>query len=294
MRLFSFLTIACTALIGTAHLQAQSPEELAARQCRSIHMAHDGLPSQATALYNEVTPRTTARGTYFCAMNFDDGYIGFQEQANGQKVIIFSIWDPIAHGDNPNSVPEEDRTKLLSLGPDARSARFGGEGTGGQSFVDYPWTLGEKMRFLVCLKRDGKFKEISGFYYNNKTKSWNLISKWKTHSSEKELSFAVGFIEDFRRNFESAKQARSAIFGPAFAYKDGGWTPNNKVRFTGDPTPSLNVMAEIQKNGSVLMQTGGDTKMNEFKLFEQKNLPEGLKPKEPGKEVTRIIQEHTK
>lgn len=34
-------------------------------------------------------------------MNFDDGYIGFQEQSNGKKVIIFSIWDPVAHGDNP-------------------------------------------------------------------------------------------------------------------------------------------------------------------------------------------------
>ena len=39
-------------------------------------------------------------------------------------------------GDNPNSVPEEERTKLVKLGENARSGRVGGEGTGGQSFVD--------------------------------------------------------------------------------------------------------------------------------------------------------------
>ena len=46
--------------------------------------------SQASALYNVVKAKTSVPGTYFCAMNFDDGYIGFQEQSNGKKVIIFS------------------------------------------------------------------------------------------------------------------------------------------------------------------------------------------------------------
>ena len=107
------------------------------------------------------------------------------------------------------------------------------------------------------------FKDISGYYFNNKSRSWDLISKWKTHSSEKELSFSVGFVEDFMRNFESAKKARGAFFGPSFAYKDGKWHPNTSVTFTGDPTPSTNVMANIQPDGSVLLQTGGTTKMTD-------------------------------
>lgn len=253
-----------------------------------------GHPAQASALYNEVKAKTSVPGTYFCAMNFDDGYIGFQEQSNGKKVIIFSIWDPVAHGDNPNSVPEEERTKLVKLGENARSGRFGGEGTGGQSFVDYPWTVGENMRFLVCVKKMGKFKEISGYYFNNKDKSWDLISKWKTHSSEKELSFSVGFVEDFMRNFESAKKARGAFFGPSFAYKDGKWHPNTSVTFTGDPTPSTNVMADIQPNGSVLLQTGGETKMTDFKLFQNRPLPQDANPVQPDEVVTRLVQENIK
>ena len=75
------------------------------------------------------------------------------------------------------------------------------------------------MRFLVCVKKMGKFKEISGYYFNNKDKSWDLISKWKTHSSEKELSFSVGFVEDIKSKYQSAKKSRGAIFGTSFDYK---------------------------------------------------------------------------
>ena len=295
MRLFSATAVVCASLLATvSFVHAQSPEVLAKRQCRSVHIRQDGHPAQAAALYNEVKARTSVPGTYFCAMNFDDGYIGFQEQSNGRKVIIFSIWDPVPHGDNPNSVPEKERTKLLKLGENARAGRFGGEGTGGQSFVDYPWEVGENMRFLVCIKKMGAFKEISGFYFNNKTNSWDLISKWKTHSSKKELSYSVGFVEDFMRNFESAKKARGAFFGPGFAYKDGKWFPSTGVTFTGDPTPSTNVMAEIQPNGSVLLQTGGETVMTDFKLFESRPLPQDIKLAPPGEDVTRLVQEHTK
>ena len=153
MRLLSSAAVICAALFSGTILHAQDPELLAKRQCRSVHINQQGHPSQASALYNVVKAKTSVPGTYFCAMNFDDGYIGFQEQSNGKKVIIFSIWDPVAHGDNPNDVPEEERTKLVKLGKDARSGRFGGEGTGGQSFVDYPWAIGENMRFLVCVKK---------------------------------------------------------------------------------------------------------------------------------------------
>ena len=96
------------------------------------------------------------------------------------------------------------------------------------------------------------------------------------------------------RNFESAKKARGAFFGPSFAYKDGKWFPNTSVTFTGDPTPSTNVMADIQPNGSVLLQTGGDTKMTDFKLFQNRPLPQDANPVQPDEKVTRLVQENTK
>ena len=241
MRLFSATAVVCASLLAAvSFVHAQSPEVLAKRQCRSVHIRQDGHPAQAAALYNEVKARTSVPGTYFCAMNFDDGYIGFQEQSNGRKVIIFSIWDPVSHGDNPNSVPEEERTKLLKLGENARAGRFGGEGTGGQSFVDYPCEVGENMRFLVCIKKMGPFKEISGFYFNNKTNSWDLISKWKTHSSKKELSYSVGFVEDFMRNFESPRKraARSSVPALRTRTANGSPAPALPLRATPPPPPT--------------------------------------------------------
>lgn len=87
---FSATAVVCASLLAAvSFVHAQSPEVLAKRQCRSVHIRQDGHPAQAAALYNEVKARTSVPGTYFCAMNFDDGYIGFQEQSNGRKVIIF-------------------------------------------------------------------------------------------------------------------------------------------------------------------------------------------------------------
>ena len=78
MRLLSSAAVICAALFSGTILHAQDPELLAKRQCRSVHINQQGHPSQASALYNVVKAKTSVPGTYFCAMNFDDGYIGFQ------------------------------------------------------------------------------------------------------------------------------------------------------------------------------------------------------------------------
>ena len=89
------------------------------------------------------------------------------------------------------------------------------------------------------------------------------------------------------------RKARGAFFGPSFAYKDGKWHPNTSVTFTGDPTPCTNVMANIQPDGSVLLQTGGTTKMTDFKLFQNRPLPQNIKLVLPDKAVTSLVQRRT-
>ena len=81
------------------------------------------------------------------AAGFRHGYFGIQEQANGRKVVIFSVWDP-TKGNNSNAVPEEQRVEVLFKADDVVARRFGGEGTGAQSFFEYPWKIGETCRFL--------------------------------------------------------------------------------------------------------------------------------------------------
>ena len=274
-------------------------EELAKRQCRSVHLQHGSIPAQSTALYLQATPLKSAPGTYFCAANFNDGYIGFQEIWDGKKVIIFSIWDPGSMTDNEKDVEEKDRTRLLALGENARSGRFGGEGTGGQSFCDYDWKLNQPMRFLVMRKpapQKGQ-KIIAGYFFNHQTKKWQLISAWQTHSSPEEFSFASSFVEDFRRNYESTKHVRSAVFGPVFAYSpEKKWIAMNQVAFTADPTPSSKVNCSYQPEYKAFaLTTGGETSLGDFSLFTSKPLPkEAQQAPCPEKEIAPVLESFLK
>jgi hypothetical protein len=118
----------------------------AIRAARSVHLSY--AAPKAEWYYNEVTVEKSVPGSYFMVCGFRHGYFGIQEQANGRKVVLFSVWDP-TRGDNPNQVPEKDRVEVLYHADDVLARRFGGEGTGGQSFFEYPWKVGETYRFAV-------------------------------------------------------------------------------------------------------------------------------------------------
>ncbi len=293
--LASVLLAATSVTLATADT---SPEELTKRQCSSVHLRHAPIQRSSQAIYLQAEAVSSAPGTYFCAGNLDECYIGFQEIGPDRKVLIFSVWDPVAHGDNPNDVPESEQVQSIGHHENAEVSRFGGEGTGGKSFLAYPWEIGENLQFLVINKPLGnKFKEIYGYFFNNHTKQWELISAWKTHSREGELSFAVSFVEDFRRNYESTKHIRSAKYGPNFSWtKEKGWIPVTNGTFTKDPTPSEHIAAEvIPAEQRFLIQTGGDTKMGEFKIWGTRELPaDSIKMTAPGKDVQDIVDKTLK
>ncbi|MEG2327782.1 MAG: DUF3472 domain-containing protein, partial [Akkermansia sp.] len=271
-----------------------TPVELAKRQCRSVHMLHGGIPEQSQAIYIEAEAIETAPGTYFCAANFDDGYIGFQDKVD-KRIVIFSVWDPISYGNNPNDVPENERTGLIKAGDKTETSRFGGEGTGGKSMQDYNWKIGETMRFLVINNKiNDKIKQISGYFYNNELKKWELIATWQTHRSGREISFAASFVEDFRRNYESALLVRSANYGPCFALdKNNTWVATKSGWFGADKTPSENIAAkEIPEKNAFKIQTGGNTVTDPaFKLNQTVKLPEPQKITAPDQETQTLVSD---
>ncbi len=123
---------------------AVADETLKGIACRSVHLGFSG--KDTLAFYNEVTPHTSAPGTFFMACGWNTGYFGLQELADGKKLVIFSVWDN-ARGDDPNAVEEDVKVKLLHQDPAVRVGRFGGEGTGGQSFST---TTGSWMKPIAC------------------------------------------------------------------------------------------------------------------------------------------------
>jgi hypothetical protein len=58
------------------------------------------------------------------------------------KWILFSIWYKTSTENDPNADPEE-LAKLISKGKYVKVERFGGEGTGRKSYLEYDWKFGQ-------------------------------------------------------------------------------------------------------------------------------------------------------
>lgn len=287
MKLLSQIALVSAVMVSAASAVSQEVLEMEKkRQCRSIHLGYE--MKESTALYNEIVAQKSAPGTYYCAMGFNKGYFGMQELNDGKKVIIFSVWDN-SQTDDKHSVDESKRARVLTKGEGVRTGRFGGEGTGAQSFYDYDWKIGETVRFLVQAKQvkdEGtQFTDFKGWFYDNNRKKWQHMTTLRTPTTGIKLRGGYSFVEDFRRNYKSAKVVRRARFQNAWSQQaDGTWTALTKAKFTGDRNPATNVDAGKEQDGFFL-QTGGNTKMKTNKLWSMMQgnprkgkLPKTLKP----------------
>jgi Domain of unknown function (DUF3472)/Domain of unknown function (DUF5077) len=239
-------------------------EKLKGIACRSVHLTYK--TPVASALYAEVEVEESARGTYFMVCGWSKGYFGIQELANGKKLLLFSVWDPTS-GDDPKTVLDSNRVKMLYKDPEVRVQRFGNEGTGGQSFYDYDWKAGETYRFMVKAKAEGSLRtEYAAWFFHPERKEWMQLVSFSTLTKDR-LKGCYSFIEDFRRNKISSTKTRIAEFGGGWMHGlDGQWHELAKARFTGDRNPVLNIDSGIA-GGRFFLKTGGEianegTKLN--------------------------------
>lgn len=208
-----------------------------ARAARSVHL--QWMAPEAEVFYVEATVEQSTGGSYFMAAGWSGGYFGIQEVRDGKKVAIFSVWDP-TKGDDPKAVRPEDRVELLHEGEGVRIKRFGGEGTGGQCMADFPWAVGETVRFLVRAELHeaqgvaGGKTAYSGWIFDPQQKAWRHLVTFRTRSSGKLLRGLYSFVEDFRRDTKSVEDARRARFGNAWSKPPaaGEWRPVTQAKFT--------------------------------------------------------------
>ena len=247
----------------------RADEKLKDVACRSVHL---GYPAgEGAAFYNEATVRESAVGSYFMVCGWNKGYFGVQELANGKKLVIFSVWD--SGQNDPKAVQEEQRVKLLHKDEKVRIGRFGGEGTGGQSFFDYDWKIGATYRFLVTAKPDGQRTEYAGWFYVPEDKAWKHLVTFSTITGGKHLGGYYAFVEDFKRDKVSTTKVRKAEFGNAWVQgKDGAWQALTKARFTADRNPVTNIDAGLS-GGRFFLATGGAVKNDGTRLNETMELP---------------------
>lgn len=245
-----FPILSCFAAVAGA-------EENAPKAARSAHLWY--AAPDASIFYNEVTVQKSVPGSYFCVCGFKHGYFGIQElRGPDDKVVIFSVWDP-GQQDDPNSVASDRRVEILYRGEDVRVGRFGGEGTGGQSFFRYPWKVGETCRFLVRATVNGNKTAYAAYFFRNDTREWKHLVTFQTITGGDPLRGFYSFIEDFRRDGKSVAQRRSARYTNGWVQTvKGDWVSLTRVKFTADRTPLLNIDAGTTENGFWLA-TGGDT-----------------------------------
>jgi hypothetical protein len=247
-------------LLFATQLFLAAAESQAPRAARSVHWSWPA--PDAELFHNSMVIDLSVPGSYFMAAGWNTGYFGLQELGNGKKVIIFSVWDP-TQGDDPNSVAPSERVECLYNDPAMRIRRFGGEGTGGQCMGDFEWKLGETNRFLVRATPDGTKTAYSGFVFDDIKQEWRKLVTFRTRTGGQPLKGLYSFVEDFRRDYKSAEQTRTARFGNGWIRTPKGeWVALHRGRFTAS---SADWEARHSINGSLdqnwfLLQTGGETK----------------------------------
>lgn len=262
----TLLGLLATALLSSP---ADADEKLKGIACRSVHLGYS--TSESVAFCNELTIRKSAPGTYFMVCGWDKGYFGMQELGNGKKLLLFSVWD--SPQNNPGAVEEGQRVKLLHKDDGVRIGRFGGEGTGGQSFFDYDWKLDVTYRFLVAAKVDGKRTEYAGYFFVPEDKAWRHLVTFSTITGGKNLRGLYSFVEDFKRDKVSTTKTREAEFGNGWVRAPGGeWSEVLSARFTADSNPVVNINAGTSGN-RFFLATGGEISNSGTKLREVIKLP---------------------
>ena len=206
------------------------------RRGPSVHLGYplpQGEPIEW--FYNEITvpEGSDPVGSYFMSNGFGEGYFGIQVNGQDERRVLFSVWSPFSTN-NPKEIPEDQKIHLLKKGEGVHGGEFGGEGSGGQSYWRYPWKAGTTYRFLNRVKPDGKgATDYTAWFHLPEKKEWKLIASFKRPKTDKHLTGAHSFLENF--SDRHGYLGRGAFYGNQWACDvKGKWHELTEARFTGD------------------------------------------------------------
>ena len=213
------------------------------RRGPSVHMAYE-LPKGEDYewFYNEVTVPQEGETmcSYYMAAGFGEGYFGMQYNTPTERRVLFSVWSPFDTED-PRDIPEDMRVKLLKSGKDVHIGEFGNEGSGGQSYLRYPWKAGQTYSFLMRVTPDGKGNTIyTAFFYAPEEGNWRLIAKFLRPKTDTWYTHAHSFLENFMP--EQGYLSRTVRYSNQWAHtRTGKWVRPESAIFTHDATASAGV-----------------------------------------------------
>ena len=208
------------------------------RRGPSVHLRYK-VPNKKDLqwAYSEVTvpEHQDPIGSFFMANGFGEGYFGFQVNRPTERRVLFSIWSPF-RTDNPNDIPPDQRIVTLASGSDVHVGKFGNEGSGGQSYLIYPWQSGKTYRFLTEIKPDSEGNTVYTSWFGDKQKSeWHLIASFRRPKTSTYLRGFHSFLESFSPGYGHI--GRRASYGNVWvADTDSQWHKCTEARFSVDAT----------------------------------------------------------
>lgn len=170
------------------------------RRGPSVHLRYVVPPKPSLRYaYSEITvpENRDPLGTFYMANGFGEGYFGMQVNGATERRVLFSVWSPF-QTNNPRDIPEEQRIVAIAKGPGVRIGEFGNEGSGGQSFLVYPWQAGRTYRFLTEVIPDGNGNTTYTSWFGDVAKDqWRLIASFRRPKTDTHLRGFHSFLESF-------------------------------------------------------------------------------------------------
>ena len=222
--------------------------------------------------YNEIlVPKgNDVIGSYYMANGFGEGYFGIQVNDYKERRILFSVWSPF-QTDDPNSIPDEDKIKLLSKGDKVHTGEFGNEGSGGQSYLIYPWKSEVTYKFLTHVEPLGNNStNYTAYFYSPEEMKWILVASFNRPKTNTYYKRANSFLENFEP--ETGYINRRGLYKNQWVCnKEGKWIEINQIKFTADQTARKKFRVDYQggiENGNFYLKNCGffndSTTMNSF------------------------------
>lgn len=215
------------------------------RRGPSVHFAYTLPEEDIEWFYNEVTVPEGADipSTYYMLTGFSQGYMGIQTHTDSENSVLFSVWSPFKT-DDPSSIPDEMRVKTLRRGEGVTAQDFGGEGSGGQSFMDWPWKPGQTYKTLVHAHPNGDNTTDFTGYFCDENGQWHLLASFRRPDTDTWYKGAHSFLECFQP--ETSIYTREVQFRNQWARtKEGKWVEITHAKFTCDNTGRLGMRADM-------------------------------------------------
>lgn len=249
----------------------------------SVHLKYE-LPkgSDTEYFYNELTvgEGNDPVGSYFMACGFAQGYFGMQVNSEKERRILFSVWSPFDTQD-PKTIPDSLKIRLIEQGPGVTIGEFGNEGSGGQSYLRYNWSADSTYRFLMRVHPDGLGSTIyTAYFYAPEKGEWQMVASFLRPQTNTHYKNAHSFLENF--DHTRGHISRSVEFGNQWACSTTGvWSELTCATFTCDATALAGVRKDYQggvRGAKFYLKNGGFFNLSTPYLTKLNRPKSGLNP----------------